>query len=220
MAVSHKKLYIVLVVFISIFTLLLIRQLYRTSTIVVTHSKEYLISPSTYIIPSDPEDQVFGNPGALLTITEFNDIGCSECKVLHETLMNFVNAHPKEARLVWKDFPHQGIIFKSNNLTHQAAYCAGKQQQFWKFVDATMQSSKNRSEAGLKQVATDLKLNTTTWWECTTNKQTEDKIASSVAIGKQLGLTLPPALFINNKRINIAIKEIDLNQLLNTLLAP
>jgi protein-disulfide isomerase len=217
MVTTHKKLYLIITIFIAVFSLLLLRQIIRAENIVVKHSNESLVSVGTFILPSDSKEYIFGNPGAEITFTEFNDIGCKECKKLHDTLIQFVKNHPTQVRLVWKDAPTQSIFFEPNNFTHQAAYCAGLQNKFWDFIDQAMADKKNRSEAGLKRIAENLKLDAS-WWTCTNSEATKKKINEAVASAQSLGLTSPPALFINNKQINLSIKQINLDELLKKVI--
>jgi protein-disulfide isomerase len=77
----------------------------------------------------------------------------------------------------------------------------------------------NTKEANLQKIATDLKLNTEPWATCATDAATKKQLSDAIAEAKYLGIPNVPNVFINNKQINLT-KNIDLEQLLNSLIAP
>ncbi len=216
----HKRIIWLLIPLIAGVAVLLVGQIKRAKDITITPSATPLISAGSFSIPSDAEEPILGNPGAPLTIVEFADLGCSDCAKTHAILSAFVLAHPEEARLIFKDAPEQKLFLKPNNLAHQAAYCAGKQGRFWQFVDAAFASKKSYlDEAAVKQLGINLKLPLASWWSCTTNSETSQKITATLGVAQQLQATDLPTVFINNRRLNLQA-DVDLNQLLNSFIAP
>ncbi len=154
-----------------------------------------------------------GNPGADLNIILFGDFSCAKCREVYTQVAKTVRANPQKMRLVWKSAPLGGIFTPGNFLPHQAAYCAGLQNQFWPFAEIAMADKYNLTEDGLKKIAEGLKLNTVTWWQCTNSEITKKKITDTIAMVNGLRLRSVPALFVNNKLIDTNAK-INLEDLL------
>lgn len=217
MSFSHKNLFLLLIVFIGIGAFILFRQILVAKDIVTTPSKDFVISPTVLPIPLDYTEPILGNPGSPLTIIEFSDLGCTKCRETHKLLASFVSSHPSEVKLIWKDLPNQAIFSRDHRLVHQAAWCAHAQKQFWPFVEKVLNRSDYNKEKALKEIAGELRLNITTWWQCTTDVKTQQKMDAAILLAHQLGIRHTPAVFINNKEINLK-NDLDLEQFLNSLL--
>lgn len=213
---THKKFYLAITLILIIFIVITFSQIKKAQTITTKTNPVPLVSTATFDIPIDGTDQTMGNPGADITIVEFSDLGCKYCQTNHFIISQFVNAHPKEARLVWKDAPFSGFILKGNAEAHIAAYCAGKQKKFWQFVEMTMQN-KAVNTSGLEKTAIALKLNLTNWKNCLSSAEADKKINESLALAEKLEIKSTPTIFINNKKINLT-DDLDLNEVLNGLL--
>jgi protein-disulfide isomerase len=217
---SHnKRLPLILAALIVGALLLLGKQISRALTITTAPTNQPLISPVTTDIPNDVHDQIFGNPGAALSIVEFSDIGCAECQKIHTTLTAFVAAHPADARLIWKDAPNRSLFFKEYTPAHVAAYCAGKQNKFWDYVNAIIKDKKYSSASDLMTEATNLKLNTVAFDACTKDPVSTKKIADARILADQLRIVTSPVIFVNNKRLTLT-PDVDLSQLLEAFIAP
>jgi protein-disulfide isomerase len=216
---SAKKLFLALLLLILGAAVLLGRQIQRSFAITTAPTNQPLVSLLTTDIPTDSTDPILGNPGAALSLVEFNDIGSTEGQRLHQILTDFVSAHPQEARLIWKDAPEQTIFLKDTVPAHRAAYCAHAQGKFWEYVGEISHNKKFASNTNLESAASDLKLNTLSWKNCFNNPTTEQKIQNSRILAKQLGITVTPVIFVNNKRLTLT-KDIDLRQLLEAFIAP
>lgn len=196
--------------------ILFFRQIMRARQINVTRTAAPLISASSVFIPNSDSEQTLGNPGASIIVVEFVDIGCSRCLPLHAAIKDFVNKHPQDIRLIWKDAVKPGI-FSDYTLAHQAAYCAGKQNKFWEFVDAAIANKNNLQESGLKKIALDLNLDSEQLWQCANSEAAKQAIAASVQMADQLGIKSLPAIFVNNKLINTD-KDINVEEMLTNFI--
>ncbi len=216
---SHtKKFFLVLLALILGTLLLLGKQISRAFTITTAPTNQPLISPLTTDIPSDSTDPIFGNPGAALSIVEFTDIGCAECQRVHHILTTFIAAHPKDARLIWKDAPNRSIFLKENIPAHVAAFCAEQQNKFWEYTDAVMADKKYTSTKNLIEQASKLALDIPVFEACLKDPASTARITSARILAQQLGITTAPVLFVNNRRITLT-KDIDLTELLEAFIA-
>ncbi len=214
---SHKKLFIALSVFIGLAALLLSWQI-RLAKNITTRTKTLPLIESVAVnIPIDKTDPILGNPGAPLTVTEFVDLGNEKSRSIHATIADFVVKNPTEARLIWKDYPSAGIFGGNSFLLHQAAYCAGQEKKFWPFITELLKRRMEPKEAGLKDTAKQARLNIESWWLCANAPTTKQYVTSAAALAQSLNIKSAPAVFLNNKRINLE-ENIDLAQMLATLI--
>ncbi|TSC83918.1 MAG: protein-disulfide isomerase [Parcubacteria group bacterium Gr01-1014_13] len=213
---NHKKLYLLLLAMVALAGIFFYRQIMRARQITVVRTEAPLISPSVIFIPTSESEQTLGNPGANIIVTEFVDIGCARCLSLHSAMKQFVIKHPQDIRLVWKDNVKPGIL-SDHTLAHQAAYCAGKQNKFWQFLDIAAGQRNNLAEAGLKKIALNLNLNIEVFWLCTNSPETKQAIADSSLQASQLGVRSLPAIFVNNKMINTD-KDINIEEMLTNFI--
>lgn len=214
-----KKLFVILGLLILGAALLFGKQVSRALSITTTPENQPLISPIAINIPTDETDPILGNPGAPLSIIEFSDIGCSECQKINQTLMDFVKKNPEAVKLTWKDDPKHSLFFKDYTLAHHAAYCAGKQNKFWPYLEKIVAEKKYRSAKDLASAANETGLVTTVWEACFNDLEQNQKITEGRILAAQLGIAEPPVIFVNNRRLTLT-KDIDLNQLLEAFIAP
>ena len=212
----HRIFFTLLFVIILLGGALLIKQIIITNKLSTTPGKDFIISPDAYDLPLSGKEQTLGNPGSSITIILFSSFGTSKTKEIYNTIISFIHRNPNVARLIWKDVP-QKTLFKNSILAHRATFCAGEQNKFWPFTDKLMLNKKINDQDELKNIAKEIKLNTNEWEKCLTEEKTERFIQDAILNSRQLGITSPPELFINNKKLNLDAK-INLEQLLNSLI--
>ncbi|HLD60824.1 MAG TPA: thioredoxin domain-containing protein [Patescibacteria group bacterium] len=213
-----KKLFLGLVIVIFITGLLFVFQFKKSSAITTKNTPEPLLSPYAINIPISSSDPMLGNPGAPLTLVAFLDLGDKESRDVYAMLVDFVQKHPEDARLIWKDLPKESIIFGNNNVAHQAAWCAHDQKRFWPFVNEIMSGRDRNTEQELREAAVATKLDVEKWWTCTLEPATVSRVAGAAPLARELGGREAPLLFINNKRLNVQA-DIDLPQMLSSFIA-
>lgn len=196
----------------------LVQTLKQSFAITTTPAEQQILIPMATMIPVKQTDQVMGNPGAKLLIIEFADLGNKESQTIHSILSNFVTTHPRDMRLVFKHAPLYHF-FVNTPLTHQAAYCAGKQGKLFAFVNELITKNNSLREAGLKKSAEGAGVDMNNWWECANSVEAQQAVQSDVALAQSFALGKPPLIFINNQKLNLT-KDVDLTQLLTSLIQP
>ncbi|MFA7653778.1 MAG: thioredoxin domain-containing protein [Candidatus Magasanikbacteria bacterium] len=210
----HKKFYLILILLIAGVILLLIIKIKEARSIVTNYVETPIVNSTATYIPIFPADPTFGNPGAKLWIVLFADLGCKRCGEITYAITKFIRENPEKARLIWKDTPQMTLLSTGNLPAHLAAYCAYEQGQFFPFVNLVMTDKNNLKESGLNKVAQSLNLDINKWQICRTATTTQNKIAESMALAKSLGVVELPAIFVNNKKINL-MDDINIEELLN-----
>jgi len=162
----------------------------------------------------------FGPANAPVTIVEFGDLQCPDCKmeapVLHEEVPK---AFPDKVRVVFKDFP-----LESMHPWARAAAIAGRcvyrqdQQAFWKFYDWDYETQEATTPENLKSKVMEWAgkngVDTLQLGRCIDTKATEPEINRSIAEARALGITGTPTLFINGRKIG-GLRWQDLEFLVN-----
>ncbi len=162
----------------------------------------------------------FGPANAPITIVEFGDLECPDCKMEAPLLREKVpEAYPGQVRVFFKDFPLESIHpwARDAAISGRCIY-RQDQQAFWKFYDWMYQSQEEITPENLKaQIlgwAGKNNLDTLQLGRCIDTKATEAEVDRSIAEGRELGLRGTPTLFINGRRIG-GLQWPDLQLVLN-----
>lgn len=214
---SINKLYIFLAGAIFIAASAFTWTIFKAREITVTPDSKPLVSEGYYEISTN-EDPILGNPGAPLTIVIFSDFVCGDCQQKYTVITNFVKSNPQTARLFLKYSPKPSLFLKANDLAYRGAVCANKQNNFWEFNDLLINTRNPNNKTELENNITSLKLNNEAWQNCLSDQSTQQKIAGSVALSQTLGITEIPAIYVNNKRLNLDTNP-DISELLSKLIA-
>jgi protein-disulfide isomerase len=197
-----KNFYILLITAVAIAGIVFAVQINKTMQITVEQTTTPLVSEEFLEIPTTAKDSPLGNPGAPVTIVMFGDFTDEKTEIYFNKITKLVQENPTKARFFWKDFPNKKLLFKTNDLPNRAAYCAGAQSKFWEYAKKIFDNNLEKEEA-LTKTADELKLNTVAWWRCVNLKETADAIKQNASIMENAGIKSVPAIFLNNRMLNI-----------------
>lgn len=214
----HTKLFLFLAVGVLVLLFLFIQQWRKTRLITVNATPDQLLSAGSFDIPINATDPVLGNPGAPLTLVEFADLNSAKSRTLHATLAEFVKKNPHQARLIWKDYPQKHFWGGDAGLLHRAAWCAGAQKHFWDFVAAVSAQAPRSSVTTLLPITIALGIDKMLWQTCL-ESASPAALLDSATLTQVLGLRAAPALFINNKQLDVT-QDINLSEVLASFIAP
>jgi protein-disulfide isomerase len=145
-----------------------------------------------------------GPANAPVTIVEFTDMQCPHCKEASAGIEQLVAQEPN-ARFVFQNFPIPG-----HNWAEKAAGyvdCIGRSSNdaVWKFIQKTFEDQTNITESNvdekLKGIATASGANAEEAAACAEKPDTKARIQASSALGKSVGVTGTPTLFINGRSL-------------------
>ncbi len=215
MTFTNKKLYAILLILTTIIGLMLWKEINNFQSITTSASTEPLIADASTPLNISPTDQSL-NPGGQLIVVEYQDLGNSKARILHEELSSFAEKNPG-VRLVFKHAP-VAQLFSDGVLAHKAAYCAGLQHKLWSFLDNLISRDYDLRQSGLQKAAEDTRLDLPLWSACLASENTIAAIQKDYDEARGLELGAPPLIFINNKKLNTKL-DINISDLLSTLTA-
>jgi len=146
-----------------------------------------------------------GPAKAPVMIVEFSDMQCPHCKVVAPTVEQLLAQEPN-AHFVFQNFP----LPNHNWAEKGAGYvdCVGRASNdaVWKFIQKTFEQQESITEANadekLKAIATESGANADQIAACAAKPDTKARIQASLALGKSVGVTGTPAIFINGRMLS------------------
>jgi protein-disulfide isomerase len=146
-----------------------------------------------------------GPANAKLTVVEFSDLECPHCKTAQPIIDKLMGDFPN-ARLVFQQFPLEAAhpwAFKAATW----AQCIGHENPaaLWKFVNGVYDDQLNidpqNIDAKMKEHATAAGANAAKVATCAESPETAKAIHESQDLGKEVGVTGTPTVFLNGRKI-------------------
>jgi len=145
-----------------------------------------------------------GPEHAAVTVVEFSDMQCPHCKQAAPNIDQLLALEP-DVHFVFQNFP-----LPAHDWAEKAAGyvdCVGRASNdaVWKFIQKTFDQQSNITAANadekLKAIATDSGVKADEVSACAVKPDTKARIEASVELGKSVGVTGTPALFINGRPV-------------------
>src|ERR1039458_9852649 len=146
-----------------------------------------------------------GPAKAPVTVVEFSDMQCPHCQKVAPMVETLLAQEP-DVHFVFQNFP-----LPSHNWAEKAAGyvdCVGRgsNEVVWKFIVKTFEEQTNITEANadekLKAIATGAGANADEVAACAVKPETKARIQASLALGKSVGVTGTPTLYINGRSVS------------------
>lgn len=142
-----------------------------------------------------------GPDSAPVTIVEFSDFHCPFCRRVQPTLDEILARYPTQVRLVYRDFPLDGLHPQARRAA-EAARCAHEQGRFWPYHDRLYAAGPDASDAALERLAREAGLDTAAFTACLASGRHRAGIQKDVDDAERLGLTGTPGFFINGRPLS------------------
>lgn len=190
----------------------------RDQTYQISEDGQHIVSGDIYTINKSPfqanldklttaDQPTFGAADAAITIVEFGDLECPDCRMEAPLLRkNVPETFGGKVRVFFKDFPLESI-----HPWARAAAIAGRcvyhqnADTFWKFYDWIYDNQQEIEPGNLTAKVVEWAgqngLDTAKLSSCIDTKATEPEVNRSIAEGQALALRGTPTLFINGRKI-------------------
>ncbi|MGP0076068.1 MAG: thioredoxin domain-containing protein [Bryobacteraceae bacterium] len=149
----------------------------------------------------------FGPADAPVTIVEFGDFECPDCKMEAPILRHDLSdAFDGKVRVFFKNYPLETVHpwARAAAIDGRCVYQQGN-TAFWKFYDWIYQNQDDISGDNLSMKllgwAGENGVDTVKLGQCMDTKATEPEVNRSIAEGHELGVQGTPTLFINGRKI-------------------
>ena len=176
-----------------------------------TATTQQSLQPSTPTIVqvSLDDDPVKGDPDAPVTIVEFSDFECPFCFRFFDQTLPLIQEDyidTGKVKLVYRDLPIDSI-HPNTRPTHIAAECADEQGMFWEYHDILFENQAEWNKLGaadldsqLKQYATILELQSTSFDQCLLSQDIADEVQADVLQAVSYSANGTPTFFIGNEQ--------------------
>ncbi|MFQ5988681.1 MAG: thioredoxin domain-containing protein [Candidatus Methylomirabilales bacterium] len=139
-----------------------------------------------------------GSPDAPVTMVEFSDYQCPYCKryvsVVFPTIKrDYIDTG--KLKYVFSDFPIASLHPQAPK-AHEAAHCAGEQNQYWAMHDILFENSKDLSVPALKRYAEEVGLDGDQFIDCLQTGKYAGKVNQDIAAGRKAGVGGTPSFII------------------------
>lgn len=164
----------------------------------------------------------FGPDNAPITIVEFGDFECPNCREEAKTLRdNIPTQFPTQVRVVFKDFPLEQIHpwAKAAAVMGRCIYHANP-TAFWKYHDWIYEHQAEITPDNLKTQVLDFaknnpEIDALQFGKCIDDKSTEADVDATLAEGHKLQVDATPTIFVNGRRLVGTYPWQNLEQILN-----
>src|ERR1700722_13280432 len=113
--------------------------------------------PVTLVVPPQPIDHVHGAEHAPVTVIEYGDFECPNCKMAAQTSELLLERFPGRVRFIYRHFPleeaHPHAV-----LAAEASEAAAGQGRFWPMHDLLFQNQAHLKDKDLHRYASGLGL--------------------------------------------------------------
>jgi len=150
-----------------------------------------------------------------VTLVEFSDLQCPYCKNAQPIIDKLIAESPN-AKLIFQAFPLPMHPWAKKAAEYADCVAQQDQDAFWKFINSVYDAQADITEASadekLKSLATAAGVDAAKVSACSTQPETAARIEKSMDMGKEVGVSGTPTLFINGRKVQ-SIANTPLDQL-------
>ncbi|MGE0451804.1 MAG: thioredoxin domain-containing protein [Vicinamibacterales bacterium] len=140
-----------------------------------------------------------GPAGAKVEIIEFSDFQCPFCQRAYPTVQQVLETYGDRINLVYRHYPLPN--HPNARPAAEAAACAADQGKFWEYHDHLFGNPNQLTDAGLREQAVAIGLDSKAFNECVDSRRHKDLVDADVAAADAAGVTGTPAFFVNGRAI-------------------
>jgi len=146
-----------------------------------------------------------GPKNSPVLIVEFGDLQCPACKRAQDPIEKLVAAEP-QARFVFQNFPLEMHNWAMKGALYSDCVGRASSEDFWKFISKVYETQSDitaeNADEKLTAIAVDAGLQGPEITACVAKPETKAHVDASIALGKSVGVTGTPTLFINGRPIS------------------
>jgi protein-disulfide isomerase len=145
------------------------------------------------------EDHTLGPPDAPLTLVEYGDYACRNCRAAHGLVVRLRERLGDRLRYAYRNFP-LAAVHDGAQLAAEAAEAAGVQGRFWEMHDRLYEGQDALTERDLKRYAGELSLDMPSFEQALASHACAERVRGDFMTGVRSGVNATPAFFVNGWR--------------------
>lgn len=150
------------------------------------------------------DDPSLGRTGAPVTVVEFIDFKCPNCKAAVPIMDKVIARYGAKVRLIVRDFPVESTHPGATALS-ELAYCADKEHRFWPVYQALFNEQDSLpnplGEAALLRLADQTGVGVDTLKTCLATAAPFQEVQADYLAGISAGVRGTPTFFINGEKV-------------------
>ena len=154
---------------------------------------------SLLAVPVDEHDHALGPVDASVTLVEYGDYQCSDCKAAMAIMRDVQRALGDHVRIVFRHFPLQRTHPHAFGAA-VAAEAAAEQGQFWAYHDRLFQQQPALDRPDLIAYAVGLRLDQRVFETALDDPALADRVTADFRGGVRSDVNGTPTLYINGER--------------------
>lgn len=146
-----------------------------------------------------------GAANAPVLLVEFSDLQCPHCKASQPLIDQLVAEEPN-VKLVFQNFPLPSHDWAAKAAAYGDCIARSSHDTFWKFIqgtyDAQGEITASNADEKLKGIAEKVGAKSAEIAACADQPETIGRVQRSTALGRSVGVTSTPTVFLNGRKIN------------------
>lgn len=154
--------------------------------------------PFTLTVPVSPADHALGSPHAPVTVVEYGDFECPNCKQAVTAVKLLLKRFENRVCFVYRHFPLEGV-HPHAELAAEAAECAGGQGRFWEMHDLLFENQNHLRLEHLRGYAQRLHLDMARCNAELIDHVYLQRVREHLHSGRDSGVRSTPTFFVNRR---------------------
>jgi protein-disulfide isomerase len=154
--------------------------------------------PFTLTVAVGPTDHVLGPDHAPVTIVEYGDLECPNCKQAAPAVRLLLKSFENQVRFAFRHFPLEGV-HPHAELAAEATECAGEQGKFWEMHDLLLENQSHLELRHLRGYAERLELDMARFTAQMNDHVYLQRVREHLQSGGASGVHATPTFFVNGR---------------------
>jgi len=155
-------------------------------------------TPFTLSADVGPTDHVLGPDHAPVTIVEYGDLECPNCRQAAPAVRLLLKSFENQVRFAFRHFPLEGV-HPHAELAAEAAECAGEQGKFWEMHDLLLENQQHLKVQHLRGYAERLQLEMARFTAQLDDHVYLQRVREHQQSGRESGVHATPTFFVNGR---------------------
>lgn len=147
-------------------------------------------------VPVGPADHFLGPTHAQVTVVEYGDFECPNCKQAAPAMKMLLDRHPGKVRIIWRNFPLEEVHPHALAAALAAESAAG-QGRFWQMHDLLFQNQAHLKRPQLRGYAERLELDLGRFDADMSETTYLQRVREQIDGGRASGVRATPTFFVN-----------------------